>query len=135
MNTSSNFGKDSIWSLIAKNGIPSMLTMVIVIIYNLADTFFVGQTHKKNLGIVFHTGIHAFILLILGYIATSVYEYRGYWLMVSGLAVLIGDEYGKIITRGLKRILGALIGFFHSCLLNISWEVRALDCRLFWEMP
>lgn len=65
MNTSSNFGKDSIWSLIAKNGIPSMLTMVIVIIYNLADTFFVGQMHKKNLGIVFHTGIHAFILLIL----------------------------------------------------------------------
>ena len=42
-----------------------MLTMVIVIIYNLADTFFVGQMHKKNLGIVFHTGIHAFILLIL----------------------------------------------------------------------
>lgn len=38
MNTSSNFEKDSIWSLIAKNGIPSMLTMVIVIIYNLADT-------------------------------------------------------------------------------------------------
>lgn len=72
---------------------------------------------RKNPGIVFHTGIHAVILLILGYVSAFVYEYRGYWLMVSGLAVLIGDEYGKIITRGLKRILGAFIGFFVGILL------------------
>ncbi|MCD8012043.1 MAG: MATE family efflux transporter [Lachnospiraceae bacterium] len=44
MNSNMSFEKDSIWSLIATNGIPAMLTMVVVIIYNLADTFFIGQT-------------------------------------------------------------------------------------------
>lgn len=81
-------------------------------IYNRWENMF-----QENTDIVFHAGIHACILLILGYIATLIYKYRGYWLMVSGLAVLIGDEYGKIITRGLKRILGAFVGFFIGILL------------------
>ena len=46
MQKAMNFENDSIWSLIIKNGVPSMITMIVVIIYNLADTFFVGQTHK-----------------------------------------------------------------------------------------
>ena len=64
MNTSSNFEKDSIWSLIAKNGIPSMLTMVIVIIYNLADTFFVGQTHNDMMVAAVSVAAPIFTLLI-----------------------------------------------------------------------
>lgn len=27
------------------NAIPAMLAMIMVLIYNLADTFFIGQTH------------------------------------------------------------------------------------------
>lgn len=64
MNTSSNFEKDSIWSLIAKNGIPFMLTMVIVIIYNLADTFFVGQTHNDMMVAAVSVAAPIFTLLI-----------------------------------------------------------------------
>lgn len=64
MNTSSNFENDSIWRLIAKNGIPSMLTMVIVIIYNLADTFFVGQTHNDMMVAAVSVAAPIFTLLI-----------------------------------------------------------------------
>ena len=30
---------------VIKNAIPAMIAMLMVIIYNLADTFFIGQTH------------------------------------------------------------------------------------------
>lgn len=29
-----------------KNALPAMATMLMVLIYNLADTFFIGQTHN-----------------------------------------------------------------------------------------
>lgn len=40
------FGKGSIWSLIVKMGVPAIISMIVVVIYNMADTFFVGQTHN-----------------------------------------------------------------------------------------
>lgn len=64
MNSSSSFEKDSIWRLIIKNGFPSMLTMVIVIIYNLADTFFVGQTHNDMMVAAVSIAAPIFTLLI-----------------------------------------------------------------------
>jgi len=39
MKNTVNFEKDSVWRLIIQNGIPSIITMIVVIIYNLADTF------------------------------------------------------------------------------------------------
>lgn len=30
---------------VLKNAVPAMLAMLMVLIYNLADTFFIGQTH------------------------------------------------------------------------------------------
>ena len=30
---------------VIKNAIPAMIAMLMVLIYNLADTFFIGQTH------------------------------------------------------------------------------------------
>lgn len=31
---------------VLKNAIPAMIAMLMVLIYNLADTFFIGQTHN-----------------------------------------------------------------------------------------
>ena len=38
-----------IWKAVAKNAIPAMAAMVMVLVYNLADTFFIGQTHNDIL--------------------------------------------------------------------------------------
>lgn len=39
------FAKASIKDAVIKNAVPAMLAMIMVLIYNLADTFFIGQTH------------------------------------------------------------------------------------------
>ena len=38
------FGKGSIWKAIAKMSIPAVVTMMVMVIYNMADMFFVGKT-------------------------------------------------------------------------------------------
>lgn len=64
MNKSVSFEKDSIWSLIVKNGVPAMITMLVVIVYNLADTFFVGQTHNDFMVAAVSIAAPIFTLLI-----------------------------------------------------------------------
>ena len=39
------FNKMSVPQAVMKNAIPAMVAMLMVLIYNLADTFFIGQTH------------------------------------------------------------------------------------------
>ena len=46
MDATQSFGQGSIWKLIIKMGVPSVISMIVVVIYNVADTFFVGQTHN-----------------------------------------------------------------------------------------
>ena len=36
---------DSVSKVVLKNAIPAVLAMLMVLVYNLADTFFIGQTH------------------------------------------------------------------------------------------
>lgn len=38
------FGKGSVWKAIAKMSIPAVATMLVMIIYNMADMYFVGKT-------------------------------------------------------------------------------------------
>ncbi len=64
MRSSLSFENDSVWRLILKNGIPAMLTIVIVIAYNLADTFFVGQTHNDMMVAAVSVAAPIFTLLI-----------------------------------------------------------------------
>lgn len=64
MHTTADFERDSVWRLIAKNGVPAMLTMVVVIVYNLADTFFVGQTHNDLMVAAVSVAAPVFTLLI-----------------------------------------------------------------------
>lgn len=46
MTQEKNFGTGSMWKHIAQMGIPSIISMIVVVVYNMADTFFVGQTHN-----------------------------------------------------------------------------------------
>lgn len=39
------FGKAPVPMAVLKNALPAMLAMLMVLVYNLADTFFIGQTH------------------------------------------------------------------------------------------
>lgn len=64
MKKNMDFEYDSIWSLIINNGIPAMITMIVVIVYNLADTFFVGQTHNDLMVAAVSVAAPIFTLLI-----------------------------------------------------------------------
>lgn len=48
-NTASAFGSVSVPRAVLGNAIPAMAAMLMVLIYNLADTFFIGQTHNDIL--------------------------------------------------------------------------------------
>ncbi len=39
------FAKAQIRKAVLQNALPAMAAMLMVLIYNLADTFFIGQTH------------------------------------------------------------------------------------------
>lgn len=39
-----SFEKDSVISVVLKNSIPALIAMIMVMVYNLADTFFIGMT-------------------------------------------------------------------------------------------
>lgn len=44
MKTEELFEKGSVWAAIAKMSIPAVITMMVMVIYNMADTYFVGRT-------------------------------------------------------------------------------------------
>ena len=39
------FSKMPVGKAVIQNAVPAMLSMLMVLVYNLADTFFIGQTH------------------------------------------------------------------------------------------
>ena len=39
------FEKEPVSTAVLKNAVPAMAAMLMVLVYNLADTFFIGQTH------------------------------------------------------------------------------------------
>ena len=39
------FQRMPVWKAVLKNALPAMVAMLMVLIYNPADTFFIGQTH------------------------------------------------------------------------------------------
>lgn len=64
MKQEKNFGNSSIWKLITKMGIPAVISMVVVVIYNMADTFFVGQTHNDMMVAAVSLAAPIFTLMI-----------------------------------------------------------------------
>ena len=43
------FEKAPVFAAVLKNAVPAIAAMLMVLIYNLADTFFIGQTHDPLL--------------------------------------------------------------------------------------
>lgn len=64
MKDNKGFENESVWRLIARNGIPAMITMIVVVIYNMADTFFVGRTHNDLMVAAVSVAAPIFTLLI-----------------------------------------------------------------------
>lgn len=64
MESTQNFGNGSIWRLIVKMGVPAIISMVVVVIYNMADTFFVGQTHNDMMVAAVSLAAPIFTLMI-----------------------------------------------------------------------
>ena len=42
------FAKAPVPTAVLKNAVPAMAAMLMVLVYNLADTFFIGQTHDDR---------------------------------------------------------------------------------------
>lgn len=64
MNEVERFRSGSIWSLIVKMGVPAIISMIVVVIYNMADTFFVGQTHNDMMVAAVSLAAPIFTLMI-----------------------------------------------------------------------
>jgi hypothetical protein len=74
---------------------------------------------RNNPNIILRASIHAVILVILAWIGCLGSEHRGFWFTLSGTAVLIGEEIGRIHVRGLRRIVGAVVAFVITGLLVV----------------
>lgn len=87
-------------------------------------TNYIYEKYKKLLEddklVVLRSAVHSGILFLLGWISYIVYGHRGYWLLLSGSAVLIGEELGKIHIRGLRRIVGAVVGFLIATIFVLT---------------
>lgn len=65
MDKNNSFETESIWRLIIKNGLPSVISAVVMVIYNMADTFFIGQTHNDMMVAAVSVALPVFALLMM----------------------------------------------------------------------
>ena len=63
-NTMKLFEKAPVPKAVLKNAIPAMAAMLMVLIYNLADTFFIGQTHNDILVAAVSLATPAFLIFM-----------------------------------------------------------------------
>jgi len=45
-NSAESFAKDPIPKVVIRNAVPALIAMIMIMVYNLADTFFIGLTHN-----------------------------------------------------------------------------------------
>ena len=87
------FEKAPIPQAVLKNAVPAMAAMLMVLIYNLADTFFIGQTHND-------------ILVAAVSLATPVF------LIFMAIGTIFVQKF--VCGYGYKIDLHTLCGFNHS---------------------
>ena len=83
------------------------------------------ELFEEDKFVIQRSAIHSGILFLLGWISYVVYGQRGYWLLLSGSAVLIGEDFGKIHVRGLRRIVGAGVGFLIAAVFVLAGGSKA----------
>lgn len=64
MSNVKDFGQGSIWKLIAQMAIPTIITMMVAVIYNMADTFFIGQTGNDLMVAAVSLAAPVFVLMV-----------------------------------------------------------------------
>lgn len=110
MKTTSNFESEPVGRLIVKLGLPSIISMIVVIIYNMADTFFVGQTHNDAMVAAVSLASPIFTLMIT--IGT---------LIGSGGCSVISSLLGTGETKKVKSISSFVV--YSSIIVGIAFTV------------
>lgn len=132
------FAKAPIRKAVLQNALPAMAVMLMVLIYNLADTFFIGQTHDDLQVAAVSLATPVFLLFmsvgtVFGIGGTSVIsralgegrrDYAKTYLTIvgcSGPFVLIANYYSNVIrTEGQsgKAMMGQLLGNLLNVILD-----------------
>lgn len=132
------FAKAPIRKAVLQNALPAMAAMLMVLIYNLADTFFIGQTHDDLQVAAVSLATPVFLLFmsvgtVFGIGGTSVIsralgegrrDYAKTYLTIvgcSGPFVLIANCYSNVIrTEGQsgKAMMGQLLGNLLNVILD-----------------
>lgn len=112
----------SISKLIAKMAIPSIIGMLVIVIYNMADTFFVGQTHNDLMIAAVSVSTPVFMIFItLGS------------LIGTGAAALISQYIGRQNYQKAKQISATAIwfGIIISIILTIIITMFSKQISMF----
>ena len=132
------FAKAPIRKAVLQNTLPAMAAMLMVLIYNLADTFFIGQTHDDLQVAAASLATPAFLLsmsvgTVFGIGGTSVIsralgegrrDYAKTYLTIvgcSGPFVLIANCYSNVIRaegQSGKAMMGQLLGNLLNVILD-----------------
>ena len=115
---------------VLKNVLPAMAAMIMVLIYNLADTFFIGQTRNAILiaavslamPVLFRVFMDQ-ILMLVGASPDTMGPAKTYLTIVSlgGIFVIISNYYSNIIRaegQAGKAMMGQLIGNLLNVVLD-----------------
>ncbi len=61
---SDNFASGSVFKAVCRNAVPAIIGMMMVLIYNLVDTFFIAQTHNNYMLTASSLGAPVFLLFM-----------------------------------------------------------------------
>ena len=115
---------------VLKNVLPAMAAMIMVLIYNLADTFFIGQTRNAILIAAVSLAMPVLflvfmdqILILVGASPDTMGPAKTYLTIVSlgGIFVIISNCYSNIIRaegQAGKAMMGQLIGNLLNVVLD-----------------
>ena len=115
---------------VLKNVLPAMAAMIMVLIYNLADTFFIGQTRNAILIAAVSLAMPVLflvfmdqILMLVGASPDTMGPAKTYLTIVSlgGIFVIISNYYSNIIRaegQAGKAMMGQLIGNLLNVVLD-----------------
>ena len=115
---------------VLKNVLPAMAAMIMVLIYNLADTFFIGQTRNAILIAAVSLAMPVLflvfmdqILILVGASPDTMGPAKTYLTIVSlgGIFVIISNYYSNIIRaegQAGKAMMGQLIGNLLNVVLD-----------------
>ena len=115
---------------VLKNVLPAMAAMIMVLIYNLADTFFIGQTRNAILIAAVSLAMPVLflvfmdqILMLVGASPDTMGPAKTYLTIVSlgGIFVIISNCYSNIIRaegQAGKAMMGQLIGNLLNVVLD-----------------